>query len=301
MDKQTKGIFVLIGLLALLWFSSPIWLPFAVSILFPNPYPEQVKLRISVQDGLQDVVWTPAGASVIGFWQDEGEFKSNTFAESPDGTFTSTARILENTPVDILISDSGSGVWTRLIQVVVPNINCWGIDDPVAPGPTVLVYPHSATPKSDVAIHIQNTAGSTISNATNVAVGEDTWTVILSVADDKAWGNAYSNPQSKKAYIGGLFIVSADPTKFICYGYSWKVTYGSTAYYVWEVGQIRNDGDFSGDGSLTFAFSINALVAGADLIDCNLYSEVEYDSAHAANFGTTEVESADAMLDLHIA
>jgi hypothetical protein len=175
------------------------------------------------------------------------------------------------------------------------------VDDPTASGPTVLLYPHSATPKSDIAIHVQNVAGSTISNASNVAIGEDTWTVVLSIANDKGWGNAYYNPQSKKTYIGGLFVVSADPTKFIAYDFTWKVTYGSTTYYVWEVGQIRNDGDFAGDGSLTFSFRINALVAGADLIDGNLYSEVEYDSAHSANFGTSEIEATDALLDLHIA
>lgn len=286
-----------------LFVTYPMWSPVlgaGLAAIFGGGVPEPVKIEVAIEDGLTDAAWSPAGASVIAFWSEGGEARSNTLAETPDGTFTSTARILEFTPVTLLIKDSGSGVWTRAVDIIVPNINTLGVTDPTSNVGTILMYPHSATTADDISLTMLDSAGAIVSNASAIGTGEDTIQVVLSIAADKSWGNNYYDPQTMKTYIGGLFVLSCDPTKLNVYDFDWTVTYGSVAYWVWEVGALANDGDYAGDESLTFFFRINALSAGASAIDINFYPEVEYPSAHSGSFGTSDVQAADVCIDIEI-
>jgi hypothetical protein len=168
------------------------------------------------------------------------------------------------------------------------------------------MYPRSAESADDIAVTVRNQAGTTISNASAVATGEQTWTFLFSVTANKAWGSeGYTDPETGYTYTGSVLVfrfqTAAGYSTQTLEGYSRHIPgAGGYEYYVYNLPHMSNDGDVTGDESFTFSVTLNIIDGGSndDDLDIGLFPEPRSDQMVAGYFGEAFPGDQDTDNDL---
>jgi len=285
--------------------------------VWPPPFPGQDgKPVFKVVDGISDAAFSPADASVKMY--DPGIIVSmpggnvqpfsliDACSESPDGEFTSTASVLIGKVIYVYIS--GTNYYTAGFFVTVPDLASGTSGE--CESVILKVYPNSGTIGNDIAamftsggVEIDST-----STTSNVSFGAASYKLDLTAADGYGFGNNnYVDPETGYLYVGTFAVFSLDLTTAratitSAHIPSWgHFTISSIEYWILLVpgGQIINDDDIAGDGTVTLNLEIDVTVGVASAaLDIEFYTVRRIDQMIQGSFGTSY--EADDIDDLYL-
>lgn len=273
---------------------------------------------LKITDKCTDAVFTPADASVklydpkgctsvAHYWSLYPNVAMDfldTLAESPDGEYTAS----KDQPVGAwrYAFLSGTGYYTKGLFFQVPKLRAGTTGE--AEALLVTVTPATAATGSAADVSIMfTTSGAEVDNTTNIAAGITTIKIDLTATSAKGYGSeGYIDPTTGYKYTGGFIAFDLTTTTARCIITGGplllpRFTIGSHDYWVWEFGQIVNDAQVPEDGTASFTIVFDNQAAGADALDVGLYYSQRYELIGAGSFGTSHIEKADNMLDIHLA
>jgi hypothetical protein len=317
MVKKEHVIAICLLALVVGFVTYPIWSPY-LSIPYQPPVQigGQVTLMVNLIDADDGSAVSPAGISVNFYeWTYGAGIPNDNIepltaigpaTETPDGEFTSSATTAEGSWVYVFIEDSGDTFYTTAAIRQVPFVLQQGISREAILDP-IEVNPRTATSSDDVSIMVTS-AGAEIDNSSAWAFGANDITVDVTASSGVSWGaNRYIDPATGYLYYGGLLIFEYDLSTLRVVNTGGAllntIEYGTTTYYIYEVGAILNDADVAGDGTWTTSISYDCTVGANNALDVHLIPFRRADQVNSASFGTsdTHYQTDDNMIDIDFA
>ena len=264
-----------------------------------------VTLQVQTDNAATEAVFSPAGASVKCWDKATGAWLGSLSEDTThNGKWDSAFAVEVGSIVVLKVEDSAHGFYLNQVERTVKQpaagVDRISILDPI------MMWPRSVNSDDDFTGTLM-TAGVEVTNATNIAAGETDITISITVPSNKAWGGIdYYDYETQQEYIGGFLVfdlVTTTASAVITGPIAYHYAMGSHEYWIIKVGQVTNDGDLSGDGTWYCTVKFNNLVAAADCLDVEAYTNATLSAALARSFGTNQAgyQQDEAWMLIHLA